>query len=423
MKNRGIGSNLRASTSSISTTTKTKKIGREDRSVSDVDSVTEKSTVASVSSDDDDDDSFGPDFTLSTLGQTVVGKFKVSAKGLARKSSARLSPLLQRTTSVGPFKPRPKRVRAPLTPQQLQARKRRSDAIARIGRLLQRVNQDPFVASRTILALSAILLMIRAGRGHVASCLSLIGTIILHQTTKLTSTSYLRWWYYVSALTVLVCVGSWIVTHALDCNYFNSIPAGDEGGHGQYWVWTHVLPRLWGLLLAFWLHQDIMASNDKGDANSIDTIYVKACVEGIKVLPDAPGFATRRPLWKNSIIVVHHGPVLVGEASTKKLLDDKADEYKFRTTAFSHFLESPEGSSLTFQLKHEHEIMAIATVPIPAVRNMKMSNWFPLMNSTEKVGDLLVQIQSKPLAVPFLFRAATVLPIMFCIALAVFFWR
>lgn len=420
--NNGIGRNLMTSTSTISSSTKKQsKAGRENRSESDADSVTEKSTVASVSSDDDDDDSFGADITLSSLGQAVVGKVKVSAKGLAQRSSARLSPLLQRSNDVAAFKPRPKRVRAPLTLQQLQARQRRIDKIARISRMLQRVNHDPFVASRTILALSAILLVIRAGRGHVASCLSLIGTIILHQTTRLTSTLYLRSWYYVSVLTVLVTVSAWILTHIVGCNYFNSNT--NESAAFRYWVWTDAVPRLWGLLLAFWLYQDVMASNDAGDANAIDTIYVKACVVGFKIFPHAPGSVNRRPLWKTSTVVVHHGPVLVGEEPTKKLLDDKVRESTFRTTAFSHFLESVEGSSLSVQLRHGDETMATATVPIPTIRNMKMSNWFPLMNSDEKVGELLVQIQTRPMVVPFLFRASTVLPIAFCTGLAVFVWR
>lgn len=426
MTNRGIGSTLRASTSSISTTKKRSKISRDDRSGSgsDVDSVTEKSTVASVSSDDDDD-SFGPDITLSSLGQAVVGKFKVSARGLAQTSGARISPLIQRGNSAMVFKPRPKRVRAPLTLQQLQARKRRSDKLARISRMLQRVNQDPFVASRTILALAAILLVVRAGRGHVASCLSLIGTIILHQTTKLTSTSYLRSWYYLSSATVLVCVSSWIWTQLLLGNYFNLMSKAAESAvmHRQYWVCTHVMPRLWGLFLAFWVYRDVMTSNDAGDVHAIDTIYIKASLVGIKIHPHAPGAATRRHQWKNSTIVVHHGPVLVGEAPTKKFLDEKANESKFRTTAFSHFLESVEGSSLKIRLQHGDDIMATASVPIPTIRNIKMSDWFPFMNSDEKVGELLVQIQSRPMVVPFLFRASTVIPIMVCTGLAVFVWR
>lgn len=381
----------------------------------DVDSVTEKCTVASASSDD----SFGADYALSTIRHSVVGKFKSSARGFAQHSGARISPLWERGTNAIAFKPRPRRERAPLTTKQLEARKRRSDKIARISRRLQRINQDPFVASRVVLALAALLLILRAGDGPMATCLSLCAVMILYQTTQLASTTTLQIWYYVGVVSLIVSASSWMLWSLPFRNDGNLHLSDSATSPHNDWMWRQVVPRLWGLLLTLWLYRDITASKGgNGDDDAIDTIEVKATILGGKFLDEANTSAFRRPKWKTSVVVVQHGPIVLGEISVKELLEDTKGASKFRTTSFSHFLESSKGSSLIFLLKQGDTTQGICRVPIPTIRNMKMSSWFPILDSNEKVGELLVQIQDRPLAVPFLFRASTILPIVACFVVA-----
>ncbi len=383
----------------------------------DADSVTEKCTVASASSDD----SFGAEFALSTIRHSVVGKFKSSARGLARKSSARISPLLQRSNAIA-FKPRPRRERAPLTIQQLEARKRREDNIAKVYRMLQRINQDPFVASRVILAFSALLLVLRPSDSPLASCLSLTSVLLLHQTTQLASTATLQAWYYIGVTSLFVSASSWIMFNLFQNIHCNWRESTLETLPYNYWLWAQIIPRLWGMLLALWLYRDVAGSKNSDD-NAIDTIQIKASILGIKFFEEANGSAFRRPKWKNSVIAVQHGTATLGEISTRQLLDDATGASTFRTTAFSHFLESVKGSSMMFHLTQGDETAEVAKVPIPTIHNMKMTNWFPIVDSDEKkFGELLVQIQCRPLAVPFLFRASTILPIVACFVVATCCW-
>lgn len=379
------------------------------------DSVTEESTVVSVSSDD----SFGPQFALNAIRHSVLGKVKSSAKGLATRSSAKITPLLKRGSDAIAFKPRKRREVAPLTEKQIAARRRRRDNAAKIRRMLQRINQDPFVASRVVLALAALCLLLRAGDRHLAACLSLISLLILHQTTQLASTKALKVWYYVSAISLGVSVGSWILLSAFSQNLL-ALPASTLMKlQNAVWVWSRAVPRLWGLLVAFLLYREVETSRD-GDDNSINTIEIDIAVLQARFVDES--HMRRRYGIGDSVTTLQHGPLLLGKFDTRRILADQGNPKrapKFQTAAFSHFIESSKGSSIQLIVEQDSTYLGTAKVAIPLQHDLKMSCWFPIRDSKKQVqGHFLVEIQSRPQPAQFLIRASTILPIIACFVLA-----
>jgi hypothetical protein len=386
----------------------------------DTDSITEESSAGSVSSED----SFSPRFAISTIRYAVFGKVKSSAQGLARKSKAKLSPVLRRSSNAIVFGPRSKRRRTPLTPQQKERRRRRRDNATKIRRMLQRVNQDPFVASRVIQAFSVLFLLL--GDRLLAACTSFISVLILHQTTQLASTKALQVWYYVGVISLAISVGSKMSLSVFEQSSVGILPSvaklQDAG-----WLWGQAAPRLWGVFLALWLYQDIESSKD-GNDNAIDTIEIEISLHRAQC-SKAESTSTYRQ-WKNAVVTVHHGPMVLGSIDMRRLLEEGSttmlDCQTFQSTSFSHFIESSKGSSLQCHVAkrngeaEETLLLGTAKVPVPTTSDLKMSNWFPIVDSknNQRQGELMVKIESRQSARNFLFRATTVLPTLACFALA-----
>ena len=379
----------------------------------DADADTDDSTAESVSSSN----SFNAGFALSALRHSVFRHVKTSAQRLARKSGARLTPFLQEG-SKRMLKPRQQHRRAPkaLTANQQARRKRRRDNLTKLRRMIHRVDNDPFVASRVVLALAAGCLLLRAGDVLLAATMSFLGVLILHQTTQLASTHALEAWYYVGVATLVVSMGSWLVSQYMERNGIVLPPSLWDRLHDQLWFWGRGLPRLWAVVLTRLLYRDIAASKD-GDDNAIETIQVELAVLRLKVPSNSMIYRSSAP---PSSIVIHKGPVEVGSISAKVLLAEKVEpgSNRFQITAFSHFIEETKGSFLRIQLKEGDVIKGAFDVAAPGVHSMKVSNWFQCGEA-----ELLIQIQSRPLATHFLFRASTLLPAMGSIALAVAFWK
>jgi hypothetical protein len=381
--------------------------------LSSQDADTDQSTAGSASSRD----SFDAGFALSALRHTVFSKVKASAKGLVRKSGSKLRPLFQKGSKLI-LKPRHFR-KAPkaLTENQQARRKRRRDNLSKLKRMIYRVDKDPFVASRVVLALAALCLLLRAGDLLLATTMSCLGVLILHQTTQLASTRPLEAWYYVGMASVVVSVGSYLTSLYVERNGI-SIPSSLwDRPQSPLWVWSRGVPRVWAIVLAGLLYQDIAASKD-GDDNAIETIEVEVAILRIKAPPDSK-------IYRNYVvapisIVIQKGPVVVGSMNTKALLGDavRPGSNRFQTTAFSHFVESTKGSFLRILMKEGDTIKGSTDVAFPGVHCMKMSNWFHCADV-----ELLIEIQSRPLAIHFLFRASTILPTIGCIALAAAFWK
>ena len=306
----------------------------------------------------------------------------------------------------------------PLTATQQARRKRRRDNLTKLRRMIHRVDNDPFVASRVVLALAAGCLLLRAGDLFLAATMSFLGVLMLHQTTQLASTHALETWYYIGVATLLVSVGSRLVSLYMERNGIVLPLSLWDRLHDQLWFWGRGLPRLWAIVLTRWLYQVIAASKD-GDDNAIETIQVEVAILRLKVPSNSKLYRTYAP---PTSIVIHKGPVVVvGSIDATRLLGDKVDprSNRFQITAFSHFIEETKGSFLCIQMKEGNVVKGSVHVAAPGVHNMKVTNWFPCGDHAE----LLIQIQSRPLATHFLFRASTLLPTIGSIALAAACWK
>ena len=286
---------------------------------------------------------------MTTLRQAIFGKVKSSAQGLARKSKDKLSPVWNRSSNV--FKFRPRRTRAPLTSRQRERRRRRRDNTTKICRMLQRINQDPFVASRVVQAISALFLLL--GERLLAACTSFISVLILHQTTQLASTKHLQAWYYVGVVTLAVSVGSTLLLDVLEPNSAILLVLANHQAAGHCW-WGQAVPLLWGFFVSLWLYQDIESSRD-GCENSIETIEFELSLLQARYMVESSSWSSKSRQWKNSVIVVQHGPIVLGNVEMRQLFEDgetsATASCSFRSTAFSHFIESSKGSFLHCRVK------------------------------------------------------------------------
>jgi hypothetical protein len=262
--------------------------------------------------------------------------------------------------------------------------------------------------------------------------MSLIALTILHQTTNHASTKALEAWYYVSAISLAVSVGSWFLL----CVFRQNVLALPESTlaklYDTVWLWSQAVPRIWGLLVAFWLYREVESSRD-GDDNAIETIEIKVAVLQARPMNESSSF--RRHRLKDSVIVVQHGPVVLGQLDTSTVLEEyynmpKRAPKKFCTTAFSHFIESSKGSSLQLHMKlckdGNETTLGTEKVPIPCTLDLKMSSWFAVRDLETKRpvhAEVLVEIQSRSQPSQFLFRASTVLPTLSCFVFAGIFWK
>jgi len=379
---------------------------------------TDMSTDASISSSH----SHGAGFALSAIRHTVVRCITTSAQGFVRQSGATLRPLLQQG-SDRMLKPRQRALSTPPTPltaNQQARRKRRRDNYFKLMRMIYRIDKDPFVASRVILAWAAICLLLRAGDLLLAATMSFLSVLILHQTTQLASTRPLEGWYYVGMASLVVSVGSWLIsTYLLRNDNIVSLSLW-ERLNDQLWFWGRGIPRIWAIVIAGLLYRDISTSKD-GDDNAIETIEVEVAILRMKPPPIAKIYQRHvRPLQ----IGIQKGPIVIGTISTKELRGDSTTvpptdgSNRFMTTAFSHHIESTKGSFIGIHIKDRNTLQGRTYIAAPGVHCMKVSNWFKCADM-----ELLIEIQTRPLATPFLFRASTLLPTIGCMALAAAFWK
>lgn len=379
-------------------------------------SETDDSTVGSVASADAFDAGYN---TLNALRYVALHSFRSSAKGLAQTSGARLKPILQHGTDRM-LKPtltnKGSQKKVVLTPQQQARRRRRRNNRSKIIRMLNRIDKDPLVASRVVLALAATCLFLRAGDLLLAATMSVLGILILKETMQLATTKALETWYFIGVLSLAVSTVSWLISSYVDFSGLEVPHSLVDRLGNNLWLLSRGVPRIWAIMVAGLLYRDISASRD-GDDNAIDTIKVEVALLALKLSEPS---SMKHTSMGNTSIVIQNGPVVVGSMNAKALLNQRfgPGSNHFETVTFSHFLESSTGASLSIYLMDGDTILGSTAVGVPGIHHMKISDWF----SCEDV-EMLIELYSRPLALQFLFRASTLIPMIACAALAVAFWK